>query len=140
MQKACDSHPAQILKLLALTALLVFIPGCSNRHIIYHQTALSRDYTYVTFSRDTAPYVHQGQVGGEHSTFIKVLGFQGDCFTIEMQQKGDAGFTVYTEGGQIEQGGSLYRVSVNALSDLFTIEISALNYGDYALTITKGHD
>lgn len=118
-------------------ALLAITGGCSNRHIIHQQVALSRDFTYVEFSRDTTPYVHRGQVGGEHSTYIKVLGFEGDCFTVKMQQKGDAEFTVFSEGGQVEREKSLYRVTVNAPSDLFTIDISALSYGDYVLTITK---
>ncbi len=131
---ACFARP---LRLLGLFTFLVFISGCSSRHIIHQQVALSRDFTYVEFSRDTTPYIHRGQVGGEHSTFIEVLGFEGDCFTIEMQQKGDAGFTVFSEGGQVEREKSLYRVTVNAPSDLFTIDISALSYGDYVLTITK---
>lgn len=128
---------AQLLRLLALFSLIVFIAGCSNRHIIHQQATVSRDFTYVEFSRDRTPYIHQGRVGGEHSTYIKVLGFKGDCFTVEMQQEGDAGFTVFSEGGQVERERSLYRVTVIALSDLFTIEISALSYGDYVLTITK---
>jgi len=98
---------------------------------------LSRDFTYVEFSRDKTPYNHQGLVGGEHSTYIKVLGFEGDCFTVEMQQKGDAGFTVFSKGGRVERDRLFYRVTVIAPSDLFTIEISALSYGDYVLTITK---
>ena len=128
---------ARSLRFLILLASLAFTAGCSNRHIIYQHVALSRDFTYVELSRDTTPYVHQGQVGGEHSTYIKVLGFEGDCFTVEMQQKGDAGFTVFSEGGRVEKDRSFYRVAVNAPSDLFTIEISALSYGDYVLTITK---
>lgn len=98
---------------------------------------MSQDFTYVELSRDTTPYVHRGQVGGEHSTYIKVLGFYGDGFTVEMQQEGDAGFTVFGEGVRIERDKSSYRVTVNAPSDLFTIDISALSYGDYVLTITK---
>ena len=128
---------ARFLRLLILLALLAFTAGCSNQHIIHQQGALSRDFTYVELSRDTTPYVHQGLVGGEHSTYIKVLGFEGDCFTVEMQQKGDAGFTVFSEGGRVERDKSFYRVTVNAPSDLFTIKISALSYGDYVLTITK---
>ena len=124
-------------RLLILFTLFAFTAGCSNRHIIHQQVALSRDFTYVELSRNTTPYVHRGQVGGEHSTYIKVLGFYGDCFTVEMQQKGNAGFTVFSEGVRIEQHKSFYRVVVNAPSDLFTIEISALSYGDYVLTITK---
>lgn len=131
---ACFARP---LRLLVLFTLLVFTAGCSSRHIIHQQVALSRDFTYVEFSRDTTPYVHRGQVGGEHSTYIKVLGFEGDRFTVKMQQQGDAGCTVFSEGGQVERDKSLYRVSVNAPSDLFTIRISALSYGDYILTITK---
>jgi hypothetical protein len=122
---------------LVLVALLVLTAGCSSRHIIHQQVAMSRDFTYIEFSRDTTPYIHRGPVGGEHSTFIKVLGFEGDCFTIEMQQKGDAGFTVFSEGGQVERDKSLYKVTINAPSDLFTIDISALSYADYVLTITK---
>lgn len=123
-----------------LFSLLVFIAGCSNRHIIHQQVALSRDFTYVEFSRDTTPYIHRGQVGGEHSSYIKVLGFEGDCFIVAMQQKGDAGFTVFSEGGRVERDKSHYKVTVIAPSDLFTIEISALSYGDYVLTIAKEQD
>lgn len=126
------------LRLLVLFSLLVFTAGCSSRHIIHQHVALSQDFTYVEFSRDKTPYIHQGQVGGgEHSTYIKVLGFEGDCFTVEMQQKGDAGFTVFSEGSQVERSKPLYRVTVNAPSALFTVNISALSYGDYVLTITK---
>ena len=130
-------YVAYPLRLLIFFTLFSLTAGCSNQHIIHQQVALSRDFTYVELSRDITPYVHQGQVGGEHSTYIKVLGFEGDCFTVEMQQKGDAGFTVFGEGVRIERDKSSYRVTVNAPSDLFTIEISALSYGDYVLTITK---
>lgn len=129
--------PARFLRLLVLFTLLIFTAGCSSRHIIYQQAVVSRDFTYVEFSRDSTPYIHHGQVGGEHSTYIKVLGFKGDCFTVEMQQEGDAGFTVFSEGVQVERQRSFYRVTVIALSDLFTVEISAFTYGDYVLTIIK---
>lgn len=130
----CVAYP---LRLLIFFTLFSLITGCSNQHIIHQQVALSRDFTYVELSRDTTPYIHRGQVGGEHSTYIKVLGFYDDCFTVEMQQKGDAGFTVFGEGVRTERDKSSYRVTVNAPSDLFTIQISALSYGDYVLTITK---
>ena len=128
---------ARILRLLILFTLLAFTAGCSNRHIIHQQIALSRDFTYVEFSRDKTPYIHQGQVGGEHSTYIEVLGFEGDCFTVEMQQKGDAGFTVVSEVSRVERDRSFYSVTVDAPSDLFTVRVSAISYGDYFLTITK---
>lgn len=132
-------HPAPhapAIRLLALLCLILALSGCT-RHIIHQRTDTSRDYTYIEFSRSKAPYTHQGQVGGEHTTFIKVLGFEGDRFAVEMQQQGDVGFTVYGEGVRIARNMSAYSVNVDAPETFMTVEISALSYGEYILTISK---
>ena len=124
-----------VLRFLAALFILFTLYGCA-RHVVHQRDETSRDFTYISFSQETSPYVHKGQVGGEHSTFVKVLGFAGDRFTVKMQQQGDAGFTVYGEGVLINRDKSIFNISVDAADTLFTVEVSALNYGDYTLTIT----
>ena len=125
----------------ALRGLASFVCICSlcgcGGHLIHHWQETSRDYTYIDFSRNSSPYQFRGQVGGEHSTLVKALGFQGDRFTVEMQQEGDAGFSVYGEGVVVHRTAAMTKVLVEAKDSLFTVEISALSYGDYVLTISK---
>lgn len=121
---------------LACFVFICSLSGCDG-HLIHHWQETSRDYTYIDFSRNSSPYKFKGQVGGEHSTFVKALGFQGDRFTVEMQQAGDAGFTVYGEGVLVHRTAAMTKVLVEAKDSLFTVEISALSYGDYVLTISK---
>ena len=54
-----------------------------------------------------------------------------------MQQEGDAGFSVYGEGVVVHRTAAMTKVLVEAKDSLFTVEISALSYGDYVLTISK---
>ncbi len=124
------------IRYLASFLLIVILCGCTG-HLIHHWQETSRDYTYIDFARDPSPYRFRGQVGGEHSTFVKVLGFQGDRFTVELQQDGDAGFIVYGEGVVVRRTTEITQVMTEATDALFTVEISALSYGDYLLTITK---
>lgn len=121
---------------LASILLLVSLCGCTG-HLIHHWQETSRDYSYIDFSRNPSPYRFKSQVGGEHSTFVKVLGFQGDRFTVELQQNGDAGFIVYGEGVVVRRMAEITQVMTEATDALFTVEISAVSYGDYLLTITK---
>lgn len=136
MAPALSTFHRPTLRLLALLFLFLVLCGCS-RHLIYQRAETSRDFTYIDFSRNSAPYIHQGQVGGEHSTFIKVLCFEGDHFSIGMEQQGDAGFTVYGEGVRVDRDQSIYAVTIDAPETLFIVDVSAVSYGDYVLTISK---
>jgi hypothetical protein len=120
---------------LASFLILFTLSGCTGQ-LIHHWQETSRDYTYIDFSRNPSPYKFSGQVGGEHITYVKVLGFKGDHFTVAMQQEGDAGFIVYGEGVTVRQRAGIAHVKTEATDSLFTIQISALSYGDYVLTIT----
>lgn len=121
-----------------LFALLIgfSLTACAP-HVIYQHAYTSRDFTYLEFARNTAPYVHKDQVGGEHSTFIKVLGFEGDHFTVEMKKIGDAGFTVYGDGVRVHRTSQRTDIQVESENSLFTVEISAMTYGEYELKIVK---
>ena len=123
------------LRGLASFLILFALCGCSG-HLIHHWQETSRDYTYIDFSRNPSPYKFSGRVGGEHTTYLKVLGFKGDHFTIEMQQVGDAGFSVHGEGATVYKKDKITHVISEATDALITVEISALSYGDYVLTIT----
>lgn len=129
-------YVARVFPGLGSLLLLFVLSGCAD-HVIYHQQKTSRDYTYIDFSRNSSPYLFRGQVGGEHMSFIKVLGFQGDRFTVTMRQSGDAGFTVYGEDACVRRSGTTAEVAIKAIDALFVIEISALSYGDYELEIAK---
>ncbi len=126
----------QTIRSLAYFLLIAILCGCTG-HLIHHWEETSRDYTYIDFSRDPSPYKFSGIVGGEHSTFVKVLGYHGDRFTVAMQQEGNATFNVYGEGVTLRRTGEITQVTTVATDDLFTVEISAMTYGDYLLTITK---
>ncbi|OEU61455.1 MAG: hypothetical protein BA870_09030 [Desulfuromonadales bacterium C00003094] len=126
----------RVMRWLAASLLTFTLCGCT-RHLIHHWQETSRDYTYIDFSRNPSPYKFSGQVGGEHTTYLKVLGFKGDHFTIAMQQEGDAGFTVYGEGLVTRRTAMIHDVIIEGTDALLTIEISAYSYGDYVLTISK---
>ncbi len=128
--------PRRALRCLASALFILSLCGCTG-HLIHQRQETSRDYTYIDFSRNPSPYRFRGRVGGEHSTFVKVLGFKGDRFTVELQQDGDAGFIVYGEGVIIQRGTAISDVIIEATDALLTVEISAYSYGDYVLTITK---
>lgn len=121
---------------LGFVLLLLVLSGCAE-HVLYHQQGTSRDYTYIEFARNSSPYIFRGQVGGEHMTFVKVLGFQGERYTVAMRQDGDADFSVYGEGVRVLRKGATAEVEIIAIDALFEIEISALSYGDYELVVVK---
>lgn len=120
---------------LAAFLILFTLCGCSG-HLIHHWQETSRDYSYIDFARNSSPYTVSSRVGGEHITYVKILGFKGDHFTVEMQQEGNAGFIVHGEGATVSKKGKITHVLIEATDTLVMIEISALSYGDYVLTIT----
>lgn len=63
--------------LLGLASFLILFTlfGCSG-HLIHRWQETSRDYTYIDYSRTPSPFKFSGQVGGEHTTYVKILGLE----------------------------------------------------------------
>ncbi len=119
--------------------LVSFEPGCRS-HIIHRYEEVSRDYTYLEFYRNPQPCRLQGIIGGEHQTFINVLGFTGDRYSVSMVDKEDhPSFAVSGDGikvsGTPENNEKI--VEIEAMETFFSIAVYAHPYGEYQMTIKK---
>ncbi len=123
----------------ALGLLLVFFFfGCSQSHILHTQKRTSRDYTYVDFIRNPAPYEFTTLVGGEHVKALKILGFEGDKFLLEFDNKqGRVNFNIDSTGCEFKRltptSGSIL---IRDLDAIVTIETWAHPSAEYSLKIT----
>lgn len=120
---------------------MLLLAGCAPSHVFHTAEDVSRDFTYITFSQNSAPFQHASQVGGEHMSFIKVLGFEGEIYVVELTCKeGRCDYHISGDGVLIEKdpaGPDSRTVTVLARDALFSVAVSAHPYGDYALKITK---
>lgn len=120
---------------------MLVLPGCAPSHILHYREDVSRDFTTITFSGTTAPFRHKAQVGGEHMSFVNVLGFAGDVFLVELTaEMGDVGCSVSGEGIVVESdpaGGNKQMVTIAGGESLFTVALFAHPYGEYVLQISK---
>ncbi len=113
-----------------------------DEHVIRQQKDVSRDFTFIHFGHNKSPYVHQGEVGGEHISYIRVLGQAGDRFTVKVEAlTGDLYDIVTGDGIKVashtSKKTSQYEVSVSGRDTLFSVELSAHPYAEYKLIITK---
>lgn len=120
---------------------MLVLAGCAPQHILHYREAVSRDYTTITFSENSSPFRHKSQVGGEHMSFVKVLGFEGDVFIVELTSaEGDVGCHITGEDIRVERdlsGGNKQTVTVLSGEVLFSVAVSAHPYGEYVLQISK---
>ena len=82
----------------------------------------------------------QGIIGGEHQTFINILAFMGDKYSISLVQKeGDPDLGISGDGikvlSSLEKNEQI--VEVEAQETFITISPWAYPYGEYQLTIKK---
>ena len=127
--------------ILILFSVSVFT-GCAAPYILHQRKDVSRDWTYLDFSRTNRPFVTRSAVGGEHMTFYRVIGFQNDRFIITLTPlTGDLFFSAAGEGVHVESlsGGAHRKKTVAVLAEeaVFSVELSAHPYGEYQLEIKK---
>lgn len=123
-----------------LAVLICFLfSGCSPSHILHYKEDVSRDYTYIDFSRNPSPFQVTSFVGGEHTRYIKILGFEGDKFIVELTPaQGNTMFSISGQGfdtRQIHDG--MKTVLVRDVETIISIALSAHPDGEYTLNINK---
>ncbi|WP_321492066.1 hypothetical protein [uncultured Desulfobacter sp.] len=128
------------LVLFVLMTLLV--QGCSKSHILFQREGISRTWIYIDFTKNETPYENQSIVGGEHMTFYKVLGFEGDEFVVTVETiEGNVMWGVMGDQVNIEpvreSNTEKKYVTVVDTEAIFTIDFSAHPFGQYKLTIEK---
>ena len=119
--------------------LISFESTCSS-HIIHRYDNVSRDYTYLEFYRNSQPCKLQGRIGGEHQTFIKVLGFSGDRYSVSLTKITDSpDFNISGDGIKVSNTTKSNEkiIEIEAMETFFSINVSAYPYGKYQMTITK---
>ncbi|RTR38742.1 hypothetical protein EKG38_11270 [Shewanella canadensis] len=110
----------------------------SERQVLRHIEALSRDNYYVDIDDPTVPFQARDIVGGEHENEYHILGFQGDTFIIVVQSiEGEAGYSLRGDGydRQREELGDI--VTVKDRHTWISIGVSAHPYAEYILTVKK---
>lgn len=127
---------------LLLLCCLSAVAGCAQSQLRYRQEAVSRDYSYIDFTRNSRPLTIVAEVGGEHMTFYKVLAFQGDVFRITVVDlEGRTSKVISGEGIAVREGADskVFQriVEVEDLDTLFAIELDAHPYARYRLSIEK---
>lgn len=120
---------------------MLVLSGCAPSHILHYREDVSRDFTTITFSGNSSPFRHKAQVGGEHMSFVNVLGFEGDVFLVELTaEMGDVGCSVSGEGIVVEPdpaGDNKQTVTIVGGEVLFSVGVSAYPYGEYVLQISR---
>ncbi|MBU1341472.1 MAG: hypothetical protein KKE44_04275 [Proteobacteria bacterium] len=122
-----------------ICTLTLFL-SCSPSHILNYKEDVSRDYTYIDFVRNPEPFKVTSEVGGEHIRYIKILGFEGDKFLVELTQiKGDVMFNLSGLGFDIKKcpANNIETALVRDMETIISIAVYAHPYGEYTLTITK---
>lgn len=131
--------PVKCLCSLVLGAVL--FSGCTPSHVLHHHDDVSRDYTYITFSRNQSPYRLEAQVGGEHISSVTVLGFEGEIYEVELDSRvGDVDCYISGEAIDVDRDPAMINkrtVTVLGRGCLFSVELSAHPYGEYILSISK---
>lgn len=131
--------PAKCVYYLVLGVVL--FTGCVPSHVLHHHDDVSRDYTYITFSRNRSPYRLESQIGGEHVSSFRVLGFEGDIYQVEIDSRvGDVDCYISGEGIHVERDpATINKQTVTVLERdcVFSVALSAYPYGEYMLRISK---
>ncbi len=130
------------LRIIFLCLMIIPLQGCSSSHVLFQREGLSRNWIYIDFSRNKAPYENESEVGGEHMTFYKILGFEGDEFNVTVKTlEGEVSWGVMGDGVSVTaiSGGDDKgrHVTVEDSEDIFTVDFSAHPYGRYKLTVEK---
>lgn len=114
------------MRFIVIWMVLLGLVGCSP-HVIATKTGISRDTTYIEFASDSSPFVFEGVVGGEHTTSIVVLGFEGEDYLIELLESDDnVSFYVSSDdGATIVREGTKVRVEINAAESFVQISFNA---------------
>ena len=116
-----------------------FEPSCRS-HIIHRYELTSRDYSYLEFHRDGQPCRLQGIIGGEHQTFINVVAFIGDKYSVSLiKKKGDLDLAISGKGIKVLSSPEANEqiVEIEVMETFFTISPWAYPYGEYQLIIKK---
>ncbi len=126
---------------LSIVFIMIFLTGCSS-HRIHQWEDVSQDCTYISFVNKTTPFRLTSQVGGEHTSFIKVLGFEGEMFEVAHHSlAGEVMVGISGQGIEIvdpgRTGTGKETVLVVDRESIFTVDLSAHPYGEYELTITR---
>lgn len=136
---------AKFLKTLLVPVFVTALAACSSNPVIYHTEELSRDYTYLDISQNSSSYIVESQVGGEHQSIYKILGFKGERFTISIESiDGEAmhsldgdGFRVFNYYSDEEKNIRVEEVEVTTMDTWVTFSLYAHPQAEYKLTVTK---
>jgi len=110
----------------------------SEKQILRHIEALSRDHYYVHIDDPQIPFQARSIVGGEHENEYRILGFQGDKYTIYIESiEGEAGYSLRGAGYERQRGELGDIVTVTDLHTWVSIGVSAHPYAEYVLTVKK---
>ncbi|MFT6984859.1 MAG: hypothetical protein ACJAT7_000660 [Psychromonas sp.] len=133
-----------------LSLLLVFLltstpTHSASNHLLKHIEALSRDYFYIDFSRDTSHYKHQTEVGGEHETHYFLLGFEADTFIIKIHSTDrdvgyaprDDSYNILTEHWDEVKQLKVITVKVIGQQAWVDVSFSAHPFAQYSLEVER---
>lgn len=119
--------------------VVTFEPSC-RPHIIHSYEEVSRDYSYLEFQRNKQPCHLQGIIGGEHQTYIKVLAFAGERYSVSLKPLVDLpSFSVSGEGIEVSHSDDYLQQIVTVIGEqtFFSIEMYAYPYGKYEMVIER---
>lgn len=143
----------KLLAMLTASTLFAMVPASASDlltfdddclpHIMHRAEKVSRDYTYLEFYRNTGPCRFQGVIGGEHQTFINVIGFSGDRYSVSLiDKKNETSFSISGDEIKVSRQKSENEqiIEIEAMQTFFSISPSAYPYGEYQITIKKLSD
>ena len=127
------------ITMASASPVVVFDPSC-HAHVIHTQQEASRDFNYLEFQRNNQACQLKGKIGGEHQTYINVLGFAGDQFSVSLVESVEQpGFTISGEGLKVlpTADKTFQVIEIEARQTFFSIEVFGYPYAEYKMIIQK---
>lgn len=118
---------------------VIFLWGCSPSHVLYQTLGEKEAFTYLDFQRNHKTYEISDSIDSSLVKTIKVLGFAGDKYLIELSPEIDElSFEVAGSGFDIRLcTDHMNTVLIRERESLFSITVNGPSGTDYDLKITR---
>lgn len=129
----------RLIPIIVLAFTAIFLMGCSPSHVLYQIQDGKQFFTYVDFQRNHKTYELSDTVNPELLKTLKILGFEGDKYLIELSpQKDTLSFQVTGSGFDLRQcTDHMHTVLVRARESLFAVTVKGPSGTGYHLKITR---
>ena len=130
---------SHLAKVATVFTLFLSANAVAEAEVLRHLELTSRDHYYINIDNTETPFKTKDVVGGEHTNYYHVLGFEGESFIVILLSEDDSlSYSISGEGFSRIKRPKGEVVTVNTLSSWITIETSAHpETAEYQLIVKK---